>query len=57
MVRPQAVLDSWKGVRDFTADAVLDMPAGDLGFQPTPDLMTYSEIAVHILNAGHALAS
>ncbi|MCC6585601.1 MAG: hypothetical protein IT168_02680 [Bryobacterales bacterium] len=54
MVRVEAVLDSWKTVRQDTAQAVLDMP--DLDFQPTPDLMKFRDLAVHTLNAGHALA-
>lgn len=55
MVRVDAVLNSWSTVRDDMAQAVLDMPAGDLAFQPAPELMTYGDIARHCLNAGHAL--
>jgi len=36
--------------------ALLDMPADSLSYQPTPDLMTYRDLALHILNAGSALA-
>ncbi|MEZ5355153.1 MAG: DinB family protein [Bryobacteraceae bacterium] len=57
MVRTEFVLDSWKAVRRDTAQALLDMPADQLDFRPSPDLMTFREIAVHILNAGHALAA
>jgi uncharacterized damage-inducible protein DinB len=55
MVRLEAVLDSWKTVRLDAAQAVEDMPGGDLSFRPAPDLMTFGEIARHILDAGHAL--
>jgi uncharacterized damage-inducible protein DinB len=55
MVRLEFLLDSWKSVRQDAAQAVLDMPDGGLEFQPTPDVMTFRELAVHILNAGHAL--
>ena len=56
MVRVEAVLDSWKAVRKDASQAVLDMPAGQLDFRPTADLMTFREIALHILWAGQALA-
>jgi len=55
MVRVETVLDSWKTVREDTAQAVEDFPEPDLEFRPTPDLMTFGEIARHILGAGHAL--
>jgi uncharacterized damage-inducible protein DinB len=55
MVRLEQVLDSWRAVRRDTAQAVLDMPGGDLGFQPTPELMTFGQIARHVLDAGQAL--
>ena len=32
------------------------MPAAQSAFQPTPDLMKYRDLAVHILNAGHGIA-
>jgi uncharacterized damage-inducible protein DinB len=54
MVRLEAVLESWKTVRQDTAQAVLDMP--ELDYQPTAELMKFRDIAAHILNAGHALA-
>jgi uncharacterized damage-inducible protein DinB len=56
MVRLEQLLDSWKTVRADAAQAVLDMPEGDLDFRPVEDLMSFREIARHILNAGHALA-
>jgi uncharacterized damage-inducible protein DinB len=55
MVRLQTVLDSWRTVRKDTIQAVIDLPDGDVGFRPVPDLMTFGEIARHILDAGHAL--
>lgn len=53
MVRPEAVIGTWKTVRQDTAQAVLDMP--DLAFQPTPDLMSFRDIAAHVVNAGRGL--
>jgi uncharacterized damage-inducible protein DinB len=55
MVRKETVLDSWKTVRQDTAQAVEDFPADELDFKATPDLMTFGELARHILDAGHAL--
>jgi uncharacterized damage-inducible protein DinB len=55
MVRLDALLDSWKTVRQDTAQAVEEFPAGELDYKPTPDLMTFREIARHILIAGHGL--
>lgn len=56
MVRKETVLDSWKSVRQDTAQAVEDFPAGELDFKVTPDLMTFGELARHVLDAGHALS-
>ncbi len=55
MVRLESVIDSWKTVRQDTAQAVDDFPAGDLDFRPTPDMMSFRELARHNLDAGHAL--
>jgi uncharacterized damage-inducible protein DinB len=55
MVRVETVLDSWKTVRQDTAQAVEDFPEKELDFRPTPELMTFGEIARHILDASHAL--
>ena len=55
MVRKETVIDSWKIVRQDTAQAVEDFPAADLDFKSTPDLMTFGELARHILDAGNAL--
>jgi uncharacterized damage-inducible protein DinB len=56
MVRTETVLDSWKTVRQDTAQAVEDFPATELDFKATPDLMTFGELARHVLDAGHALS-
>jgi uncharacterized damage-inducible protein DinB len=56
MVRLEHVLDSWKAVREDTAAAVEEFPAGEFGFRPTSDVMTFGEVAHHILNSGHALS-
>ena len=55
MIRLESVLESWKTVRQDTAQAVLDFPAGELDFKPAPDLMSFREIARHILDAGNGL--
>jgi len=56
MVRLETVLESMKTVREDTAQAVDDFPAAELDFRPTPELMTFREIARHILEAGHGLS-
>jgi uncharacterized damage-inducible protein DinB len=55
MVRVEHVLDSWKTVREDTIDAVNEFPAGELDYRLSPDLMTFGEIARHILDAGDGL--
>ena len=55
MVRVEAVLDTWKTVREDTALAVEEFPADDFGYKPTADVMSFGDIANHILQAGHAL--
>ena len=55
MVRVQQVLDSWSGIRQDTAAAVEDFPAGEMAFRPTPELATFGEIARHILDASDGL--
>jgi len=56
MVRKEIVIDSWKAVRLDTAQAVEDFPTAELDFKATPDLMTFGELARHVLDAGHALS-
>ncbi len=56
MVRLETVLDSWKSIRADTVQALEDFPSGELDFRPTADLMTFRELAVHILQSGEALA-
>ena len=55
MVRAEFVLESWKTIRQDTIAAVQDFPPGELDYRPVPELMTFGEIARHILDAGHAL--
>ncbi|SRR5579872_2908541 len=55
MVRLETVLDSWKTVRQDTAQAVEDFPAGELNFKPMADVMSFGEIARHILVAGYGI--
>ncbi|HTU03740.1 MAG TPA: DinB family protein [Candidatus Sulfotelmatobacter sp.] len=56
MVRIEQILDSWKAIRQDTISAVEDFPAGELDYRPTPDVMTFGEIARHILVASDGLA-
>lgn len=56
MIRVEYVLDSWKTIRADTAQAVEDIPAGELGFKPVPEVDSFGDIARHTLNAGHALS-
>ncbi len=55
MVRLEYVLESWKSVRADAAQAVEDLPGGELTFRPAEGLMSFGEIARHILETGHAL--
>ena len=42
-------------MREDTAQAVEDFPANELDFKPLADVMSFREIARHILDAGHGL--
>jgi uncharacterized damage-inducible protein DinB len=55
MVRLDSVLNSWKTVREDTALAVEDFSAHELDYKPSPDMMSFGDLARHILEAGHAL--
>jgi len=55
MVRLESVLDSWKSIREDTANAVEDFSAHDLGYKPSADLMSFGDIARHVLQSSHAL--
>jgi uncharacterized damage-inducible protein DinB len=55
MVRLEHVLDSWRAIRQDTAAAVEDFPAGEMDFRATPEVATFGEIARHILEAGEGL--
>ena len=55
MVRVESVIESWKTVRNDTAQALEDFPADELDFRPAPDMMTFRDLARHILDAGHGL--
>jgi uncharacterized damage-inducible protein DinB len=56
MVRLEAVLESWKAIRADAAQAVEDFPSEELDFSPLAGMMTFREIAVHILVAGQGLS-
>lgn len=55
MYRIETVLNSWKAVRQDTAQAVEDMPAAALDFKPVPEVDSFRQIARHVLDAGYAL--
>jgi len=55
MVRLDSILSSWKSVREDTAQAVDDFAPYKLDFKPCADLMSFGEIARHILGAGYGL--
>ena len=55
MIRVEQVLDSWRTIRQDTAAAVEDFPAGELDYRPTPELGTFREYARHILDASDVL--
>jgi uncharacterized damage-inducible protein DinB len=55
MVRVETVLDSWRTIREDTAQSVEDFADFDFSFKPVDELMSFGEIAAHILTAGHNL--
>jgi uncharacterized damage-inducible protein DinB len=55
MIRLETVLDSWKTIREDTALTVEEMPAEGFDARLLPDVMTFRELAQHILNASHAI--
>jgi uncharacterized damage-inducible protein DinB len=55
MVRLEQLLDSWKTVRADTIIAVEDFPAAEFDYRPTGDVMTFGDIARHILDASDGL--
>jgi uncharacterized damage-inducible protein DinB len=55
MIRVEQVLDSSRTVRQDTAAAVEDLPAGELDYRPTPEVGTFREYARHILDASDVL--
>src|ERR1039457_593456 len=55
MIRVEQVLDSWRTIRQDTALAVEDFPAGELEYRPTPELASFREIARHVLDASDGL--
>jgi uncharacterized damage-inducible protein DinB len=51
MIRVEQFLDSWRSIRQDTAAAVEDFPAGELDYRPTPEVAKFREIARHVLDA------
>jgi uncharacterized damage-inducible protein DinB len=55
MIRVEQVLDSWRTIRQDSAAAVEDFPAGELDYRPTPEVATFRDIARHVLDASDGL--
>jgi uncharacterized damage-inducible protein DinB len=55
MVRLDSILNSWKTVREDTAQSVEDFPAEKLDYKACDGLMSFGATARHILEAGHGL--
>lgn len=55
MIRAETVLESWKTVRQDTAQAVEDFPEEELDFSPADGLMSFRAITTHIIEAGNSL--
>ncbi len=55
MVRLEMLIENWKTIRQDTAQADEDFPAGELDYKPVPEVMTFREIARHILDASHGI--
>jgi uncharacterized damage-inducible protein DinB len=55
MIRPETVLDSWKTVRRDTAQSVEDFPAAEMDFKPIGEMMSFGEIAHHILVSSYGI--
>jgi uncharacterized damage-inducible protein DinB len=55
MVRVDSVINSWKAIREDTAQAVEDFSAQELDYKPSADLMTFGAIARHVLEAGYGV--
>ena len=55
MVRAEHVIDSWHSIRQDTATAVAEFPAGEFDYRPAAELQTFGQIAHHILVSSHAL--
>ena len=55
MVRLDSFLVTWKSVRSDAAQAVEDMPADRLDFKPQEDMLSFRQIAEHIVYAGRGL--
>jgi uncharacterized damage-inducible protein DinB len=55
MVRLDSILNSWKTVREDTAQAVDDFAPYKMDYKPCADMMSFGATARHILDAGHGL--
>ena len=55
MIRTETVLDSWKTIRQDTAQSVEDFPAAEMNFKPVDGMMSFGEIAHHILVSSHGI--
>jgi uncharacterized damage-inducible protein DinB len=55
MIRPETVLESWKTVRQDTAQAAEDFSAAEMNFKPAAEMMSFGEIAHHILVSSYGI--
>ena len=55
MVRPGYVLEHWRAVRSDAAQAVREWSENEREFRAAPELMSFSELAWHVAEAGHSL--
>lgn len=56
MVRLDALLESWRTIRADAAQAVEEFPPSEIDFRPAAEMMTFRQLARHILEAGNGLA-
>jgi uncharacterized damage-inducible protein DinB len=55
MIRTESVFETWKAIREDTAKTVEEMPVTAFDTRPAPDVMTFRELALHVLNSSHAV--
>jgi hypothetical protein len=55
MIRAETVPDSWNTVRQDTAQSVENFPDTGMDFKPAGDMISFGEIADHILVSSHGV--